>query len=158
MTALFYDLIFILPVCVLAVTNAGTYIGITENMLIYYIASAVILACCFSLKHVHSRMRFILPGISLMFAVGMILVQDPSERDVFLRDNIWFLWMILVVVLSFMGGWLIAVNRKCRLAGAIVLFAALIYLMIRGILPDKLQAAASFLLLVFVLVDEIQRL
>ena len=157
MTAFFYDLIFVLPVFVLAISNIMVYLDVPENTKICYAAALIILACAFSLKHIKGRLKFILPGVTFMLVFGIILVQENGMRMQFVADNFWFLWILLITLASFAAGLMIAENRKCRLAAAFFVLAVMIYLMVRGPLPDKLQSAVAFLFLVFVVADEVQR-
>ncbi len=157
MTAFVYDMIYIVPVFILALSNAGSYIGIPEYKPVYYIAAVFLLTDCLSVRHFRGRFKIILPGISIVLVIGMIIVRESEERAVFIKDNIWFLWTLLIVIASFLVGLLVADNRRCRLIAAAGLLAVLIYLPFKHIMPDKLQTASSFMLLCFVAADEIQR-
>ena len=157
MIGFLYDLIYIFPITALSISASAGLLSLPESRASYYIAALLILACCFSLKHIHGRLRFLLPGVSVMLFVGILFMQEKGTRGSFLYDNIWGLWTLIIVSASFIAGGIISKRDVLKLISGAGICVAMVYMMIRGPVPDKLEAALAFLMLAVIVTDEVQR-
>ncbi len=156
MIGFLYDLIYIFPIAALAVSVSAGFLQLPEKKAVYYIAALLILACCFSVKHIRGRLRFLLPGISLMLLTGILLMQERGTLLGFVFDNIWCLWTLLIVTASYAAGRLISQKELLKLVAAVMITFGLIYTMIRGPVPDKLEAALALMMIVLIITDKVQ--
>ena len=157
MTALLYDIICIFPVMLLSVVSAMPLIGLPEENVTYYPVAAVFAVSCFCIKHLKGRYKAVLPGITLALGLGVVMLKEADERTAFIQENIWVLWCLGIVVSAFLLGMLIAYDLKIRLITAALIFALLIYFMIAGPQPLRIQTASAFFLILLSVIDVIQR-
>lgn len=157
MMSLFYDIIYIVPVCMIAVFSAAPYIGIPEKSLIYYLTAAVLMICAFCIKHLKGRFKAVTPGIVFALTIGMLLLKEEEERVVFIQENLWALWCLGIVAAAFVLGMIISAAPRIRLVFSALLFAALIYLMIMGPAPDRTQTVPAFFIILLCIIDLIQK-
>lgn len=157
MRALLYDIICIFPVWLVAVIGAKAFIGIPEENVSFYPVAALLLICCFCVKHLKGRYKAVLPGITLALGIGVVWLKDKEERAAFIQENIWVIWCICIVIGVFLLGMLIAYDLKIRLVSSLILFGLLIYCMIAGPMPDPAQTAAAVFLILLSVIDVIQR-
>ena len=157
MTALLYDIICIFPVLLLAVVSAAPFIGLPEENVTYYPLAALLAICCFCIKHLKGRYKAVLPGITLALGMGVIVLKEAEERAAFIQENIWVLWCLGIVAAAFLLGMLIAYDLKVRLISSAAVFGLLIYFMVAGPQPDRVQTAPALFLILLSVIDVIQR-
>lgn len=156
MTALLYDLIYMIPLCLLAVFAGQPYLGGPENRLLLGGVALMALATYAALKHWKNRLRFLIPGMLLALSAGMVLIRKPEERGEFLFLHQWILWVFLTAAVCFLVGWLMAANRHARRLAAGLLLVALLLVMIWWNALGKAEVALSFFLLALVAAEEVQ--
>ena len=155
--SLLYDIIYIVPVCIIAVFGAAPYIGMPEKSIIYYLMAAVLVICGFCIKNLKGRYKAVVPGIILALSLGMLLLKDAEERAEFVQENLWALWCLGIVAAAFLLGMIISAEFKIRLAASAVLTAVMIYFMISGTVLEKTLTAPSFFIILLCIIDLIQR-
>lgn len=158
MMAVLYDLLYALPLCLMAVTFGKQEFGGPEQELWVYLVATVAMGLCILIKHWKNRLKFLAPGVLIALGIGVTLIQAPEARGEFLVRNQWILWTSLTAVASFAAGWLVAESRIARRGLALITFAGLLVIMGFGYVPDKAAVALALFLLVLVLADEVQRL
>ena len=75
MTNVLYDLLFVLPLSILATALGEPYFGGPENGLPLYLITLLITGTCLTVKHWENRLKYLLPGVLLAFASGVILIR-----------------------------------------------------------------------------------
>ncbi len=156
MIAILYDLLYVIPLSLLAVAAGAPYFGGPENTIFLHAIAMVIVGISMTLKHWKNRMKFLIPGTILVLCAGVVLIKEPQERGEFLWQSQWILWVALTAVGCFFAGLLVAKVRMARRIMAVGLVTFLVLFMTLWTLPDKAAVALSLLLLVLVIVDEIQ--
>ena len=156
MTNVLYDLLFVLPLSILATALGEPYFGGPENGLPLYLITLLITGTCLTVKHWENRLKYLLPGVLLAFASGVILIRDPLEREEFLWSHQWVLWTVLTALVSFFAGRLFAQIRLARRTLGVGLVALLVILQLMWAYPPKIAVACDFLLLSLIIADEFQ--
>ena len=156
MTNVLYDLLFVLPLSILATALGEPYFGGPENGLPLYLITLLITGTCLTVKHWENRLKYLLPGVLLAFASGVILIRDPLEREEFLWSHQWVLWTVLTALGSFFAGRLFAQIRLARRTLGVGLVALLVILQLMWAYPPKIAVACDFLLLSLIIADEFQ--
>lgn len=158
MMAVLYDLLFVLPLCLTAVTVGKQEFGAPEKAMWVYLVAVVAVGICTMIKHWKNRLKFLAPGVLIALGMGVTLIQAPEARGEFLFKNQWILWTFLTAVASFFVGWLLAEIRIARRILALIIFVCLIGIMGFGYWVDKAAVALALFLLTLFLADEVQRL
>ena len=151
-----YDLLYALPLCLIIETEVFAEYKKPDHALLIYLCAIVILVTCLILKHVENRIKYLLPGVMVMIALGAVLIQNSTDRTDFITDNVWILIAAVVSIGSFLVERLITrypITKRIMAAGVIAL------LLIRLILrqpPLKLTVVMALLLILLWLSDELQ--
>ena len=156
MIAILYDLLYVIPLSLLAVAAGAPYFGGPENVIFLHAIAMAVVGVCMVLKHWKNRMKFLIPGTILVLCAGVILMKEPEERGEFLWQNQWILWVVLTAIGCFLVGLLVAKVRMARRIMAIGIIVFLVLFMTLWTLPDKAAVALALLLFILVVVDEIQ--
>lgn len=156
MMAILYDLLYMIPLCLIAV-GVGRYdLGVPEKGIGGFVIALLGVGVCVLLKHWKNRLKFLAPGILLALGAGVALIQKPEKRGEFLFQNQWILWVFLAAVACFFAGWLLAESRLARRILAAATFVGLLVIMGFWSDIDKMAVALALFLLVVVLADEVQ--
>ena len=151
-----YDLLFMLPICLITDLLAAAFLQGPEHSVWIYVVSVFSLGIFVLIKHWKNRIRYLFPGIALSAVVTVILLQPAGERTEFILRNLWVLWAFLIGTGSFFLGYFVAAVRTVRrifIPGTAVLMV--LNLFFRKIDSKPAVALAFFLILLFV-ADEIQ--
>ncbi len=114
MIAILYDLLYVIPLSLLAVAAGAPYFGGPENTFFLHAIAMVIVGISMTLKHWKNRMKFLIPGTILVLCAGVVLIKEPQERGGFLWQSQWILWVALTAVGCFFAGLLVAKVRIAR--------------------------------------------
>ena len=156
MMTILYDLLYMVPLCLMTVFGFRVEIGAPEKNLPLFLVLVLWLGSCMLLKHWKNRLRFLLPGVLAALGIGVTMIQKPEARVDFFYQNQWILWAILMTTGCFFAGWLLAENRLVRRILAISLIIGLLFIMGFMRYPDKAVVAISFFLILSIAADEIQ--
>ena len=156
MMAVLSDLLFMIPLCMIAVSAGSGVFGCPEKSVLPYLMALVVLGTCALIKHWKNRLKFLVPGVLIALGAGVVLIQKPGTRGDFLAANQWVLWTCMVSAAAFFVGWLAAERRMIRRLLALGLMLGLLAMMAFWNVPSKAEVAFSLFLIVTVLADEIQ--
>jgi len=156
MTALLYDLLYGLPLCLIALLTGGALVGAPQQLLLPLLVALLSFGICIGLKYWESRMKLLPPGLVLVVLVGITLVQPAGSRGEFLAQHSWVLWIGLGAALCFWLGRLAAEYPWVRRVIAIAFFADLMIALIRSGMPDKGGVALELFFLLLCMAEEVQ--
>ncbi len=161
MTAVLYDAIYILPVCMLSVISATpfflTFFEEGEGTSAVRITALTVCLCCFCVKHLKGRYKLLIPGAMLMLCAGVTVKYGNEEGITYLYEHRWVLWIVLTVVASFLAGWIISTNRFIRLIAAGLIFGGMMYFMIWGRGLERDRAVPAIFILLTAAADLVER-
>ena len=109
-----YDLLFMLPICLITDLLAAAFLQGPEHSVWIYVVSVFSLGIFVLFKHWKNRIRYLFPGIALSAVVTVILLQPAGERTEFILRNLWVLWAFLIGTGSFFLGYFVAAVRTVR--------------------------------------------
>ena len=158
MMAVLYDLLYMVPLLMMAAVTARGAFAAPEKGLGYYFVALLILGICVALKHWKNRLKFLAPGVTIALGLGIVLIQKPEKREDFLYANQWMLWVGLTAIACFFLGWVIAQNKMAKRIMAAAVFVGLIVIMCLWNDPPKMAVAWAMFLLVCFLAEEVQNL
>ena len=157
MIAAIYDLLYLLPMCIVAMIAASQYMPFPAQPILPYILMAVVFTVALCLAHWKNRLKFFLPVIVIISAGVPVLLQPADDRVAFMFANIWVAWVTVVVSLSFIIGRLILSNKWTKRVFAVLIIAALFVIMWMHMEIPKIAVALSFFPALLILAEEIQR-
>lgn len=120
MTALIYDLIYIIPVTAAA---EFCYAGLADTKIISPLVWAAVLLPSFYLTmlcHLSIKARLMLTGVTLAGIAGIIIVFRQLADHIALSDKAYLLPFLLISVLSYAAGILMTRFTSARIAGALI--------------------------------------
>ena len=153
-----YDIITVLPFSVLAVILFGGYTGMPEEISIWgaLICLAVSLWIIL-LRNMKRKNRLRSLGIVSVFFIGLLLAAGEENRQFFLKEYLWVIWIICISAAVTAAGFLLDRNIWVRRAAAA---AVLVYCVIGTILGSEISKEAFALICLILIVriaEEIQR-
>ncbi len=157
MTAILYDLLYAIPLSLIAVIAGKPYFVSPEKNLPVYFVTLAALGICTAIRHWENRLKYGIPGVIIALGAGVILIQGPEKRGEFLYASQWILWTALAAIGCYVAGCLVARIRILRRVTAAGLLIALLLLMFFYYWPEKMVVAASFMVIALVVADELQR-
>ena len=157
MIAAIYDLLYLLPMCIVAMIAASQYMPFPAQPILPYILMAVVFAVALCLAHWKNRLKYFLPVMVIISVSVPVLLQPADDRVAFMFANIWVAWVTVVVSLSFIIGRLILSNKWTKRVFAVLIIAALFVIMWMHIEVPKIAVALSFFPALLILAEEIQR-
>jgi hypothetical protein len=156
MIPVLYDLIYMLPVGIMASLQLNGGLNRPVPDAAACIVMMMSLGICLFLKYFDNRMKYLVPGMLVAAGTGIVLIHKREERQTFLLEHSWILWMVLLAAACYLVCRLITQYIWVRRAFATVLAAMLIVMMVRGSTGSKVFVAAAFLPLLSAIVEEIQ--
>lgn len=156
MTALLYDLIFMLPLGMIAVFFGGFFGILPGGAVPPYIAMLLALSVCLSFKHLSDRRKYILPGLLLAFLLGALLIIDREKRAELFTENLWILWAVLITVSVYTAGRLTILYASVRRALMIADILFLAVLLFAGQKLEKWVPLPMLWLLAVSLIQEVE--
>ena len=156
MIAAIYDLLYLLPMCIVAMIAASQYMPFPAQPILAYILMAIVFTVALCLAHWKNRLKYFLPVMVIISVSVPVLLQPADDRVAFMFANIWVAWVTVVVSLSFIIGRLILSNKWTKRVFALLILAALFAVMWMHIEIPKIAVALSFLPALMILAEEIQ--
>ncbi len=157
MSRILHDLLYMLPLCILALTSGATYLSGPESNAFSYICTFGALAMCVMLKYWKNRLKYLFPAVIIALFAGLMLIRPAKEWGAFLSDYGFLLWAFAAGLVGFIVGRLWVTFRLIAGFLSIALIAGLILIMVFDSAPDKLMIDAAVFLPVLFAAEEIQR-
>ena len=156
MIATIYDLLYLLPMCIVAMIAASQYMPFPAQPILAYILMAIVFTVALCLAHWKNRLKFFLPVIVIFSAAVPVLIQPAEYRVGFMFANIWVAWVAVLVSISFIIGRLILTNKWTKRVFAVLMIAGLFAIMWMHIEVPKIAVALAFFPVLLILAEEIQ--
>ena len=102
--AFFYDLCYVLPVCLIVFGVGKPFLFLPEKSNVPLLFTVLLPVVLCSVRHIKNKYRFLPPGI---FAVGLVcrfLAVDREKRPAFLESRSYLLWILLITVAGYILG------------------------------------------------------
>lgn len=156
MTALLYDLLYGVPLCLIAILSMFRMLGAPEQAAFSLLVGGVSIGVCACIKYWESRLRFLLPGVILAAASGILLMQPVQNRLAFLLGCRWILWVFLLTTGIFLLGRFVAEMKWLRRLLCVAFLGDLLVAMFRQVFPDKAATALELFFLLLCIAEEVQ--
>lgn len=156
MTALLYDLLYGLPLCLIVLFAGGSLLGTPQGSMLPIFVALLAFGLCGEVKYWESRLRFVLPGVAVAVGTGIVLVQPVQDRVDYLAQNEWVLWVALAGAACFWIGRRVADLPLLRRLMAVAFLADLLAALFRRVTPDKAVTALELFFLLLCLAEEVQ--
>ena len=155
MIDILYDLIHVIPLCLIVVLSVITGPG-KENGVLIYIFALAFGALPVVYLHIKSRSRTIMTGIIIASIAGIMITIGEETRSSLIHDYKWVLWVLLIGI-----GCLIAEKtaeryRKIKLIFLVAGVITLLIFLFRHIVVSKCIVLMIFLYTIVTLIEEIQ--
>lgn len=156
MISFLYDFIYTFPIYVVSLILFGDVLRLPAPGIVFYVLSIIITGVIIGLRHVTRSLGLLLTGVLSVIAAGVIWVQKPEQRQLFIQEHLWIGWMLLFAVIVYLLGRLVISSKILKLCVAIALVATTIVTMCGLISPDRIIVALAFFELLLYLVEYIQ--
>ncbi len=157
MTYFLYDLLYMLPVCLMAVISCGELLQIPEGSPWGPVLAVIIVILTDGVRRAGKRLKILLVGIPAVFFVGVCTVLIIIGKAELLTENIWVLWVFLAAEASFAAGLLLTRGFAVRRIASVLLTVAAVLVMTGNLEADKAVVALYFFLMLLFLVEEVQK-
>lgn len=155
--AFFYDLIYVLPLCLLAFGIGGPFLDLPEKSTLPLYLAVILPAVLCSIRHVDKKYRFLFPGVLLVSAVFRVLAVPSVDRLAYLESQSFVLWIFLIALAGYGLGRLIAGYTAAKRILLFFLAAGGIAVMVTETEIGKAPAAFGLMLVLFLVAEEVQR-
>ena len=157
MTAMLYDIIFLLPLAVSVSLLTMPYYAsdISEP----YIIICTVISCLYLLiiKHVKRRRRLLAVGIAAAFFAAFIFLREPDERLGYISDHTWVIGVIVVAILCLLIRAFVSFSPAVGFVAALALFLPLPLSLAGGFEPSRLCVLMIFMYCITTAADLLQR-
>ncbi len=152
-----YDIINILPVSMLSVILFGVCVGMPEKSILGFALCLAFSVWMIILRNMKRKNRLRNTGIVAVFVIGLLIAAGDENRQLFIKDYLWVVWVLCISVAAITVGIFMSRNILIKRAVAAVL---LVYCVVGTILGWEISKEA-FALICFILLvriaEEIQR-
>lgn len=155
--AFFYDLIFILPPCLIAFFIGGQFMHLPENSSFPLLLALFLPMVICSIRHVDKKYRFLLPGLLVVSTVIRIFLVPAEDRIAYLEAQSFVLWIFLIALIGYGLGRLIAGYTAAKRGMLLLLSAGGIAVMVTETEIGKAPTAFGLLMILFLVAEEVQR-
>ena len=152
MLAFVYDLIHVLPLCLVVVLAAFSNIGSP----LIYVLSIVFSIIPVLFMHLKNRARMIMLGMTGMALLGTLIAIRDQQRETLFHDYVWILWVLLICMACLLIESILARYRKAKIVFVLAGFLVLLVMLFRSIAVDKCIILMFFLYAVLTLIEEFQ--
>ena len=118
-----YDMINILPLSLLSVILFGGYAGIPEGSIPSLVICLIFTFWLIVLRRMKSSGRIRSTGVAAAFLAGVLIVAGEENRQLFISEYFWVIWVICFCCAAFAAGILMDRNIWARRAVPIALLA-----------------------------------
>ncbi|MBR4759628.1 MAG: hypothetical protein IK078_05710 [Lachnospiraceae bacterium] len=157
MSDVIYDLLYILPISVIAASFVVPFFETPENEIVKYACFGAGLLLALWYKHVKGGLKLLLPALYLAAGIGIVFIQKPQLRPRFIAEYSGAGLVLITAVLIFAAGSLMTANKQVRRILAAGIFAWLAYVLFTGQEIGKPTVAAALFVLAVVVAEELFR-
>ncbi len=152
-----YDIINILPVSMLSVILFGVCVGMPEKSILGFALCLAFSVWMIILRNMKRKNRLRSTGIVAVFVIGLLIAAGDENRQLFIKDYLWVVWVLCISVAAITVGIFMSRNILIKRAVAAVL---LVYCVVGTILGWEISKEAFALICFVILIrtaEEIQR-
>ena len=156
MISFLYDFIYMFPIYIVSLILMSNVLNIPERGVVFYILAVLLMGLISCIKNLANSLSILITGIFSVIVAGIILVQKPDQRIVYIHEHLWVGWMLLIGVAIFILGRLIIASKWIRRLSAILLIAVATTIMLKNVQIDRIVITLIFFELLIYLIDAIQ--
>ena len=155
MIEILYDLIHVIPLCLILALSVITGAGKENGVLLYVLVLAFgVLPVVYI--HIKSRSRSIMTGIIITAIVGIMITMGEETRASFIREYKWILWVMLIGIGCLLAEKIAERYRKIKIVFLAAGVIALLVFLFRHVIISKCVVLMFFLYAIVTLIEEIQ--
>jgi len=156
MIELIFDLMHMIPLCMIGIITAYKYWGIDDIAPGYYIWAMMVGMIYTLFWHQKTKIKGAIAGVLSVGILGTWIVAGDEFREWLLQDHIRIVWTIIIGMCCFVIGQLALRNRKVDVAMSLAGLITLAVMLFGNIRPDKYAVLMVFFYIVLTIVKEIQ--
>lgn len=156
MINMLYDLLYMLPACLIAVLVPNLRSVFTVQGPVLVGAEIVIAIAVVYMFNTRNRIKYLLPAFLIMLTIALTLLKTPEERTEFLRGFIWVYELIGISIVCELAGRLAEDYRWVRLMQAVGAILCVVLSLVFKYEIGRPVIALCFLIVLFLLADEVQ--
>lgn len=156
MTAVTYELMYVLPVSFTAVLLIIRQMPDPERAVPVYLCAGLMIAVCAVLRHVKGRYKYLAPGMCLALCAGIIMIQPAGERAEFIAGSKDMFFVAVIIIMCYFAGIFLSSYRPVRSGAALCLIAGLISTLFIPFEPGKAETSCILFLILLAGADEVQ--
>ncbi|MBO4396077.1 MAG: hypothetical protein J5819_07000 [Eubacterium sp.] len=157
MAQILHDLLYMVPLCLLALNSGEEYLSCPEKKAVFYLCALATLGICLLLKYWKNRIKYLIPAIIAVFCAALLLIRPSREWGEFLWNGRFLIWSVVAGLVGFFVGWLWVSSRIAAGCFSIAMITALVLIMIYYPATDKLIVDLAIFLPVLFVTGEIQQ-
>ncbi len=157
MSSAIYDILYILPISIVAASFVVPFFETPEDTLIRYACFGAGLLLALWYKHVKGGLKLLLPSLYLAAGVGIVFIQPPGKRPSFIAEYSGAGLVLIAAAIIFAAGSLVTVYKQVRRILAAVMFAGLAYTLFAGQELSKVTVTAALFFPAVVVAEELFR-
>lgn len=156
MIAPLYELIYILPLCQIAVLLVGPYFGVPEKSILGCIVSVLTAVLIHLIRYLKLKGRFITLGVASTLFIGVYLAIGKESFSAVFEKFGWLGICLLLTMGAYLLGFLVSIRKEFRRIIALCLLGGNIYLLIARKPAAKFAVVMCFLVILLCLAEETQ--
>lgn len=156
LTAILSTMIYALPMSVICAAQLFPLFCPEDAVAGPWIAAGAFLAVCAFFRHGSLKVRLIIVAAAVALSAGLFFAVGKEERAEFFAERSWIALIMPIMLVTFIAGELLAKLRVLRIASAVAVFAACVYLLITDLDPGALTCAMLFSIILSTVIREVQ--
>lgn len=153
----FYDMIYMMPMSLLATLLLGSFFGMPQSSVLGSMISVLFTTWIIWMRHAGKKERYLIFGVLVVFFVCFLWIIGGEKRAYLWSEYRWLLWILGLSLLAMMIGFFAKKIIWVRWIVASVLIGIAIYDMVNRKEISKLGSVLIFLMIMIYLVENIQR-
>lgn len=154
--AFLFDLIYTIPVCMIAYGVLTPFLGIPEKSSTPMLVLMLLMAAITGFRHIARQYRFFIPGLLLVGTVLRIFSVDEIDRPAYLEKNLYLVWILLLVLLGYGLARVISAFTMVKRITLVALLGGAVALMVTGVEIGKMPVAFALFLMLVIVAEEVQ--
>lgn len=156
MINILYDLLYMLPMCLIALIMGGNHIGMPETGFLLLLFTVILCFIVSLFVNTKNKFKYLFLGLIVIILSGLILSKSSERRVEFILETLWIIELAGMSIAFEIIGRLAGRFKWVRRGIAILLIIGLGILLVRKIEINKAVVALAFLQLMIIMLDEIQ--